>query len=91
MGEPQNTHYNKEALSPIDVHSLNQAILHSYNIALDDKRMRVAINDSRMPVSQSFDQLRKDYPVRNEFTHYAVKLDSAHATDCKKLGFSILD
>ena len=91
LGEPQNTHYNKEALSPIDVHSLNQAILHSYNIALDDKRMRVAINDSRMPVSQSFDQLRKDYPVRNEFTHYAVKPDSAHATDCKKLGFSILD
>jgi hypothetical protein len=44
-----------------------------------------------MPVSQSFDQLRKDYPVRNEFTHYAVKPDSAHATDCKKLGFSILD
>ena len=91
LGEPQNKQYNKEALSPIDVDSLNQAILHSYNVALDDKRMRAAITDSRMPVSQSFDQLRKDYPVRHEFTRYAVQSGNAYSADCKRLGFSILD
>jgi erythronate-4-phosphate dehydrogenase len=90
LGEPENRHHNKETLSPIDVDSLNQAILRSYNIALDDKRMRVAINDSDTPVSQSFDQLRKDYQVRHEFAHYAVEPDNAYAADCEKLGFTVL-
>ena len=91
LGEPDNQQHSEGALSPIDVDNLNQAILHSYDIALDDKRMRVAINDSNTPVSKSFDQLRKDYPVRQEFTHYAVTRDSAYAADCEKLGFTILD
>lgn len=90
QGAPEDKHDNRDAVSPIIVDNLNQAILHTYNVARDDQRMRAAINDNTIPVAQSFDQLRKDYPVRREFSHYAVKRGDSCATDCEKLGFTIL-
>ena len=90
QGVPEDKRDSRDTAPPIIADDLNQAILHSYNAVLDDQRMRAAINDNTVPVAQSFDQLRKDYPVRREFSHYAVKRGDSCATDCEKLGFTIL-
>ncbi len=55
------------------VAGLRQAILHCYDVAADDQRMRQALaaaeGDCR---ASAFDRLRKDYPVRREFFHYRI-------------------
>ncbi len=53
---------------PIYVVNIEQAIMHSYDIGADDKRMRSARN--RM--NDEFDILRKNYPIRREFSHYRI-------------------
>ena len=54
--------------------SLEEAILLSYDVAEDDQRMRAALAgiDNAEAVGIAFDQLRKAYPVRREFSFYSV-------------------
>ncbi len=74
----------------LQVDHINQAILHSYSVVEDDQRMRSAIANMVVPVAQSFDNLRRDYPVRREFDYYAIDGNAACAEDCASLGFTIL-
>jgi erythronate-4-phosphate dehydrogenase len=64
---------------------IRQAILHTYNIKEDDRKLRHS--------PASFEKLRGDYPVRREFSYYSVELTNASAEVClalKTMGFSVL-
>jgi erythronate-4-phosphate dehydrogenase len=61
-----------------------RSILHTYNVAMDDQRLRNAPAD--------FEKLRGEYPPRREFKAYSLKLE--HAAPelikiCRNLGFRI--
>ena len=81
---------SSEAESVLQVDNINQAILHSYSVVADDQRMRSAMADTAMPAAQSFDNLRRDYPVRREFGYYSIDPNDPCAEDCSRLGFAIL-
>jgi erythronate-4-phosphate dehydrogenase len=55
---------------------LNQAILGGYDVDVDDKNMRAAIVSglSARESSKKFDELRKNYPRRREFSAYKCEL-----------------
>ena len=67
--------------------SLEEAILLSYDVCEDDRRMRAVLADlvTAEAVGLAFDQLRKTYPVRREFGFYSV---SSEDKNFKRLGFS---
>jgi len=46
----------------------------AYDIEEDDKRMRNMLKVKREERGDYFDQLRKEYPVRREFSNYIIKL-----------------
>jgi erythronate-4-phosphate dehydrogenase len=51
---------------------LNNIIHAAYSIEEDDDRMKKLINMPEGEISNSFDTLRKEYPLRREFTNYNV-------------------
>jgi len=51
---------------------VQEIILRAYDVRADDFRLRQAV-DSDLPLADEFDRLRKTYPVRREFSHYAVE------------------
>jgi len=53
------------------IETLQQAIAATYAIGDDDTRLREAKN----ALPAEFDQLRKHYPKRREFSHYAFELE----------------
>ena len=67
-----------------DEEVLREAILHTYDIRIDDSRLRADLKD--------FEKLRGSYPVRREFASYTVKpgnIPSGVAGILKKIGFNI--
>jgi erythronate-4-phosphate dehydrogenase len=57
-------------MSSPNVNSVNKAVLASYDVLADDKRMRKALSGLVKNTSQQrdmFDTLRREYPVRREF------------------------
>lgn len=66
--------------------ALNQLLLECYNIDADDQRMRQALTQG--DIGQSFDQLRKNYPQRREYSYYRLGTDSPIAHQLKILGFA---
>jgi hypothetical protein len=66
---------------------LEEAILLSYDVCEDDLRMRAALANlvTAEAVGLAFDQLRKTYPDRREFSFYSV---SSEDKNFKRLGFS---
>ena len=66
--------------------TLGEAILASYDVAEDDQRMRDRLANLTGPeaVGLAFDELRKRYPVRREFSYYSV---STEDSDVRRLGF----
>ena len=66
--------------------TLDEAVLASYDVAKDDQRMRDTLANLTGPeaVGLAFDQLRKTYPVRREFSYYSVSTEDSNA---KLLGF----
>jgi len=57
-------------ISSPNINSVNRAILASYDVFADDKRMRKALSGLVKNTSQQrgmFDALRREYPVRREF------------------------
>ena len=52
--------------------SLPEAILSSYDIRQDDKRLRQALSGAGIDVATEFDKLRKNYPQRLEFSHFSI-------------------
>ena len=82
--------HSSQSGSVLQVDHINQAILHSYSVIEDDQRMRTALANTAIPVAQSFDYLRRNYPVRREFGYYAIDPNTPCAGDCSRLGFNIL-
>ena len=66
--------------------TLGEAVLASYDVAEDDQRMRDRLANLTGPeaVGLAFDELRKRYPVRREFSYYSV---STEDSDVRRLGF----
>ena len=73
---------------------LDQAILASYQVAEDDKRMRKTLGDESVKSGQKigglFDGLRKHYAQRREFSYYNVSGPGAQAChdELELLGFN---
>jgi len=68
---------NKEFVlddSQSDELKLYNLLNSAYNIEEDDRRMRNIIKLTREDRGKYFDQLRKKYPLRREFSNYTVKL-----------------
>jgi erythronate-4-phosphate dehydrogenase len=79
----------------LQVHSLNEAILGSYDVALDDQRMRAELYTAQASgnleaVAEGFDRLRRDYPVRRECSYYSVSKELKALSDYRSLGFIVL-
>jgi erythronate-4-phosphate dehydrogenase len=69
--------------------SLNALILATYDVLADDRRMREAMRCDSDSVARQFDQLRKEYPERHEFSHYRTALTSVIADYASVLGFRV--
>jgi erythronate-4-phosphate dehydrogenase len=50
-------------------------VLVAYDVRQDDARLRATLSLSAAERARAFDRLRKDYPVRREFTEATVLLD----------------
>ena len=90
QSNPHASLHSSKAETVLQVSNINQAIFHSYPVVEDDQRMRSAMADTAIPVAQSFDNLRRTYPVRREFGYYAIDPNGQCAEDCSRLGFTIL-
>ena len=54
--------------------SLNNLVSKIYNIKADDDLMREMINKTKAEKVFYFESLRKDYPLRREFTNYKISI-----------------
>jgi erythronate-4-phosphate dehydrogenase len=52
-------------------------VLGAYDVRQDDARLRATLSLSAAERASAFDRLRKDYPVRREFTESTVLLDES--------------
>jgi erythronate-4-phosphate dehydrogenase len=79
---------NDSLKAPLDAagKDLNQLLLSCYNVADDDQQMRKTLQSGN--IAEGFDQLRKTYPQRREFSHFKVSVDSPIYSELKLLGFS---
>jgi erythronate-4-phosphate dehydrogenase len=66
--------------------ALNQLLLECYNIDADDQRMRETLKQG--DIGQGFDQLRKTYPQRREYSHFNLSTDAPLSRQLKILGYS---
>lgn len=57
---------------------LQAAILGAYDIRKDDHRLRDMV-DAGADIGEGFDQLRKQYPTRREFSQWTVRLTQSQA------------
>lgn len=80
----------KGPMSTIQGESLNQVVKATYDISADDRRFRDALSQApRADIGKAFDHLRKTYPERREFSHFAVKTEVPEfAIELKALGFT---
>ncbi|MFC6635268.1 4-phosphoerythronate dehydrogenase [Microbulbifer taiwanensis] len=62
-------------------------LLQIYDPRKDDQRLRVAA-EGELPMARAFDQLRRDYPERLEFSHY--RIDGAVLTELQRSQLKIL-
>lgn len=72
--------------------AIHTAVGHAYPIQSDDLALRNALGDSEP--GKQFDKLRRDYPIRHEFTRYRVtgsqgRQDGSQAI-LRRLGFEII-
>lgn len=72
--------------------ALNIAIRSCYDVRRDDAWMRDAACRFSTTFARAFDDLRKNYPVRREFSNLKIKLKHGKAEDIntfKALGFAV--
>lgn len=77
------------------IEGLREAILASYDILNDDHLFRTVLHSAgEESVAKAFDGLRKQYPVRREFSRYRIaeadKLDCKLQSYLKSLGFELV-
>ena len=78
---------------PLLCKSVNQAILHSYDVAEDHQHMveaMAASGSEQRDIAQTFDRLRRDYPIRREFSYYGIDSATENLTQYRSLGFTIV-
>jgi erythronate-4-phosphate dehydrogenase len=84
-----------ELLTPVDaggLEQLNKLLLAAYDINRDHQAMQ-AILASATP-SLTFDNLRKHYPIRHEFSHFGVRdglLQAELKSPLRAMGFQLVD
>ena len=64
---------------------VSAVVLGAYDVRQDDARLRATLSLSAAERASAFDRLRKDYPVRREFTESTVLLDEPAGTAGKLL------
>ncbi len=81
--------YIDSSLTQLALHSanINEAVVASYDIREDDKRLRQAVNQCLISVPEAFDRLRKNYPQRKEFGCYKIPRKHPSAEELRVLGF----
>ncbi|MBN1308083.1 MAG: 4-phosphoerythronate dehydrogenase, partial [Chitinispirillaceae bacterium] len=73
---------------------LRHAILQAYPIEEDDRRFKRVVSLGRDERSRYFDDLRKNYPKRREFSHFSLKSRGCPGEvidRLKRLGFQVGD
>jgi erythronate-4-phosphate dehydrogenase len=65
---------------------INAAILASYDVSEDDQRFRESMHRSAN-TAHNFDRLRREYPVRHQFSHFLCPDARDCQRDLKSLGF----
>lgn len=88
--------YFTEIVKTIDVGSSSQpvadAILNAYAIEQDHKALSNILKKEKPEQGKFFDELRKNYPGRREFSHFLIKCSTAQAKEAKilsELGFQV--
>lgn len=74
--------------------ALNDLVRAAYPITRDDDELKKIVHMAPADAASHFDQLRKQYPKRREFSHYAVaaqRLDQDQCTVLDNLGFRLID
>ena len=92
LGEPGSTGQTDEIRRSLGASGFSEAVLAAYDIREDDRRMRTALAEPVSPKGEIFDQLRKTYPHRHEFSRFRVAgvKDPATARQLEALGFELL-
>lgn len=65
--------------------SLNQIITKIYDIENDDVKFRKIFNFKKDDQEKYFDQLRKNYPARREFSNFSIRINSKLKKEIKIL------
>jgi erythronate-4-phosphate dehydrogenase len=91
--EPANVHPALSLASagvlPNGIRSWQEAALHAYDPRADDARLRAALLAPPLSRAAAFDRLRRDYPVRREFSAWRIGgVDSALTRELQAAGFS---
>jgi len=88
--------YFTDIVEEIDVSSsrdpLNDAVKAAYAIEKDSKNLSAILQKNKTEQDRYFDQLRKSYPRRREFTHFKIKCGSNQkheAAILSELGFIV--
>ena len=91
-------HCNRSPMTQFDAvalegnnQTLNEVILASYDVLEDATRMRKAMSNRSESVAMVFDRLRREYPLRREFSSTLVSNKALASQDIEKLsllGFS---
>jgi erythronate-4-phosphate dehydrogenase len=94
-------HCNRSPMTQLDAvalegnnQTLNELILASYDVLEDATRMRKAMSNRSESVAMVFDRLRREYPLRREFSSTLVSNKALTSQDIEKLsllGFSFDD
>jgi erythronate-4-phosphate dehydrogenase len=75
-----------------DEEKLHFVLNQIYNIKNDDSPIRKLLTIKKDVRKAYFDKLRKEYPVRREFSNYTIRIkneDSAHNDFLRGLGFKL--
>ena len=75
--------YDKDDLS-----LLSELVFSCYDVRIDDQEMKKLLHLSKDEAKKAFDQMRKNYRIRNEFDKTSVQLVGDHAV-LRALGFQV--
>ena len=80
---PKQFDYGKDDLS-----LLSELVFSCYDVRIDDQEVKKLLHLSKDEAKKAFDQMRKNYRVRNEFDKTSVQLVGDHAV-LRALGFQV--
>ncbi len=74
--------------------ALYELICGAYSITRDNDALKKSLTMTDNEAASHFDELRKHYPKRREFPHYAISADRLDTAQCQlleELGFKVID